>query len=243
MQLPRPSLSLAYHEKSKLILGSEALEVPSDPALWPDARNNADIEYKSYPSVQKYEFKKNVQTRTCLLEDIIEKRRSARVFGKKSPITSDELGYILSYGLGREGDRRAPSGGAKYPLEYYLLISKCADIPRGVYHYDLRNFSLECIYLLDEQAISNLFIYEWAHSAGVALFMTALFARTTYTYGERGYRYILQESGHTGQNIYLAATACDRGVLAIGGAYDEEIERLLRVDGKSESLVYSFLIE
>ena len=71
--------------------------------------------------------------------------------------------------------------------------------------------------------------------------MTAVFSRTQNKYGERGYRYVLLEAGHVGQNLALAAEALGLRCAPLAGTRDETIETLLDIDGVTESLVYTLV--
>lgn len=57
-------------------------------------------------------------------------------------------------------------------------------------------------------------------------------------YKERGYRFVLLDAGHIGQNLYLMATALDLSVVSIGGFFDDDVNDLLRLDGVNESALY-----
>jgi SagB-type dehydrogenase family enzyme len=86
--------------------------------------------------------------------------------------------------------------------------------------------------------------YEFVEGASLLIFLTAVFWRTQNKYQERGYRFILQESGHIGQNIHLLCEALNLKCCALGGfrISDEQIEKLLNIDGVTESLVYTLVI-
>jgi len=68
---------------------------------------------------------------------------------------------------------------------------------------------------------------EWVGAAPVNFVITAIFERTTGKYGERGVRYVWQETGHAAQNIYLQAVALGLGNVVIGGFHDAEVQRIL----------------
>ena len=70
------------------------------------------------------------------------------------------------------------------------------------------------------------------------LFVTAEFARSTFKYGERGYRFVLLEAGHLAQNVNLAAAGLGLGCLDVGGYYDRQVDEWLGLDGVTHSTVY-----
>ena len=67
---------------------------------------------------------------------------------------------------------------------------------------------------------------------------TAIVKRSKWKYRERAYRYIYMDVGHIGQNLYLAAASLGLGCCTVGAFFDEEMDRLIGVDGKEEISVY-----
>jgi len=64
--------------------------------------------------------------------------------------------------------------------------------------------------------------------APVSIVFTAVFARTTRVYGERGrLRYVPMDLGHAAQNVYLQATALGLGTVAVGAFYDDDAAEIL----------------
>jgi len=69
--------------------------------------------------------------------------------------------------------------------------------------------------------------------------MAAVFLRTQAKYGPRGYRYILLEAGHVGQNICLRAMELGLESLCMGGFLDSALNNLLALKPKEEGVVYT----
>ncbi len=90
----------------------------------------------------------------------------------------------------------------------------------------------------DPISLSDLSSLLTGGSAAVIL-ITAVFQRTTFKYGERGYRFALIEAGHVAQNIDLVAGALHLPAANLGGFFDRELEALLDIDGVEQSLVYA----
>ena len=78
--------------------------------------------------------------------------------------------------------------------------------------------------------------------AAAVVFVTAVFWRSRFKYGLRGYRFALLEAGHVAQNVLVAATELAVAALPLGGFYDARVERLLGVDGVDESVVYAIVL-
>ena len=79
-------------------------------------------------------------------------------------------------------------------------------------------------------------------AASLTIFITPLFERSVFKYGERGYRFVLLEAGHVAQNLNLVATALGFGCLNIGGFFDREIDQFLALDGIAHSTIYMMAI-
>jgi SagB-type dehydrogenase family enzyme len=75
---------------------------------------------------------------------------------------------------------------------------------------------------------------EWVGSAPLNFVVAAAFERTTGKYGERGVRYVWQESGHAAQNIYLQAVALGLGNVVVGAFHDAEVERILELSDQEK---------
>jgi SagB-type dehydrogenase family enzyme len=177
------------------------------------------------------------------LWDVVRGRRSVREFAPV-PLELDRLSQLLwaAQGLsgGAPGLRNAPSAGACYPIETYVAANKVLNTAPGIYHHDLHAHCLELLregdfrQELSEAALSQDFIAE----AGAVLIWTAVFARTTRRYRDRGFRYVYLDAGHIGQNAALAAVSLGLGSCAVGAFFDDEVNAVIGVDGLEESVVY-----
>lgn len=182
------------------------------------------------------------------VEEAIWLRRSIREFEDK-PLTIDQLSQILwaAQGISYPPDefRTAPSAGATYPLEVYVVIGEngVEGLKAGIYHYLPKRHAIELRIEGDfrERLYRACLFQSWVLKAPVNIVITAVYRRTTRIYGERGIRYVHFEVGHVGQNIYLQATALGLGTVAIGAFYDEEIKKILRIE-KDEEPLYVFPI-
>jgi SagB-type dehydrogenase family enzyme len=176
-------------------------------------------------------------------------RASARDFSD-TPLELGALAALLwaAYGISHEGAdlplRTVPSGGALYPLELYALCQRVDGLAPGVFHYDPLRHALERLAgAVPRERVEALTAYpELVAPAGVVIFATALFWRTRFKYGLRGYRFALLEAGHVGQNALLAAAALGVAAVPIGGVFDRRVELLLEIDGVDESLVYALSV-
>ena len=79
-------------------------------------------------------------------------------------------------------------------------------------------------------------------SAAAILLVSAVFFRSVFKYGDRGYRFVLLEAGHVVQNAVLAAAGQQVAAVPIGGYFDRDLDRELGLDGLHESVVYALAI-
>jgi SagB-type dehydrogenase family enzyme len=180
------------------------------------------------------------------LDDALRCRSSERRFGPGS-IDLAAVGTLAwaAYGIARSSElgarRTVPSGGALYPLELYLLALRVDGLDAGVYHYDPPRHAL--CRVADTPAGEELErlspFPELVVPAALVLLVTAVFWRSRFKYGLRGYRFSLLEAGHVGQNALLAASSLGLGAVPLGGLYEGRVEELLGVNGVDESLVYA----
>lgn len=202
--------------------------------------------FKSYARFKEYKLPPP-KLSNMTLSEALYKRRSKKSFSKKR-LTNRQLSNLVYYSAGLknnkppwQANRFYPSGGARYPLEVYL-ISLNTQIPYGLYHYYLKNHSLEFMPFLKKLDFTKIFNQDWIKQSKCLIFITAVFRRMTTKYGDRGYRHILLEAGHLGQNIYLLSAVLELSCCAIGGFVDDEANNLLGIDGLNESAIYCFSI-
>ena len=177
------------------------------------------------------------------LAEAISRRKSIRYFASQ-PISQLQLSQILWATQGTTDSpwerRTVPSAGATYPLEVFVA---CGDngiegINDGIYHYNIDSHSLvhhhrgDVRLELAKAALDQEFI----HQAPVDIVICAEYERTLIRYGARGERYVHIEVGHTGQNIYLQATALGLATVAVGAFHDEQVRQVLRLDKRYKPL-------
>jgi SagB-type dehydrogenase family enzyme len=169
------------------------------------------------------------------LEEAIRTRRSQRSFDAR-PIAPDALGQLLFAAQGitapAAGLRAAPSAGATYPLELYVVA------PDGVHHYEPVGHRLSRVSPADRRAeLSRAALGQDAvRDAAVDLVIAADVARTAARYGARADRYVLLEAGHAAQNVLLEATALDLGAVPIGAFDDGDVRALLALPAERAPL-------
>ncbi|NWF52940.1 MAG: SagB/ThcOx family dehydrogenase [Nitrospirae bacterium] len=167
------------------------------------------------------------------IEESILKRRSIRNY-KDQPLTLAEVSQLLwaAQGItGPTGLRTAPSAGALYPLEIYIVAGDVQDLEDGIYKYIPQRHELICIGKGDRRSeLSAAALRQpWVKNGSAVLVFSAVFERTTKKYGERGIRYVYIEAGSAVQNVYLQAVSLNLGAVAVGAFDDEEVKRILNM--------------
>jgi SagB-type dehydrogenase family enzyme len=172
------------------------------------------------------------------LGESLRRRRSQREFAPG--ILSAELaGGLLRASAGvravrrveerRIPDRPYPSAGGLYPVELYAAAQDVEGIADGVHHYDPRAHELELRRAGRwGPALADLTIAQpMLAAAQLVVALTAVPERSTWKYGERGWRYAWLEAGHVAANLCLVAQALGLVAVEVGGFYDDELTALL----------------
>jgi SagB-type dehydrogenase family enzyme len=205
--------------------------------------------YKTYPDSVKVVLPSLEPDGHKTLDEVLNERKSVRRF-RPEPIALAHLSYLIwaSTGIQRTEQgyefRTAPSAGALYPIETYIVANQVTGLEPGVYHYGIRNHELERIQTGDmrPRIVAAALGQEMCGQAPAVFVWTAIFARTQWKYAQRAYRYIYLDAGHVAENLALAAVSLDLGSCPIGALFDDEVNKLLEVDGAEESVVYMSVV-
>jgi SagB-type dehydrogenase family enzyme len=131
----------------------------------------------------------------------------------------------------RKGGRTAPSAGALYPLELYLVAGNIDGLPKGLYRYNPQAHELTKTKNEDRrQALAKVtFDQSWVQDTPAILVFTGVAERTTTRYGKRGVRYVYMEAGHSAQNVYLQAVSLRLGTVVIGAFHGADVRKVLEL--------------
>lgn len=174
------------------------------------------------------------------IERALNERRSVRNYANEA-LSLFEVSQLLWAAQGitePAGYRTAPSAGALYPLEIYLVAGSVRDLPAGVYRYapgahELRRTDEGDVrHLLARAALRQGAV---RHAPAVLVFC-AEYRRTTVKYGQRGVRYVFMEIGHASQNVCLQAAALGLGSVTIGAFDDRDVKKILKCPDEEEVL-------
>lgn len=178
---------------------------------------------------------------TMPVEKAIQERRSIRQYTAEA-LTLAEVGQLLWAAQGitdpARGLRAAPSAGATYPMELYVVAGRVGGLEPGVYRYHPEEHSLEKTLDGDKRGkLSGAALQQaMIADAPASLVLSAVVERTEGRYGGRARRYVHMEAGHVGQNVYLQCAALGLGTVAVGAFDDEAVGRVLSLPGVEEPL-------
>jgi len=178
-------------------------------------------------------------------------RRTWRRFGTR-PVALADLATLLQLtwgvqgwlevpNLGRFALKTSPSGGARHSIEVYVLARKVDGLQRGLHHYNPDTHRLVPVGGSGPRHASDYLPgQEWYDDAGAVMLMTAVFERVQWRYPyARAYRAVMAEAGHLCQTFCLVATWLGLAPFCTMALADSRIERDLKIDGVSESVIYA----
>ena len=174
------------------------------------------------------------------VEEALRRRRSVREFAR-GELNLRDVSQLLWAAQGvtaRHGYRTAPSAGALYPLEIYVVAGNVEGLSPGVYRYRPAVHELILVVSDDRRkALARAALAQsWVRRTPAVIVLAAVYERTTRKYGKRGRRYVHIEVGHAAQNIYLQAVARDLGTVMVGAFDGEEVQDVLKLPDDHEPL-------
>lgn len=205
-----------------------------------------ELAHKVYTLMERRELPR-VEARTDLERTIVARRSIRRFSG--APLGLEELARLLFFTYGktdiRGRFRAVASGGALYPLEFYVVALNVEGLDPGLYHYGVETGALDVVKPGASRAQLKQ-VVNWEgldiDNASLAIVVTASFRRTTVKYQDRGYRMVLMEAGEAAQNLCLLATSMGLGACLLGGFHDDLLSGFLDIDGVDEAPLLPLLL-
>jgi SagB-type dehydrogenase family enzyme len=175
------------------------------------------------------------------LEEALASRRSERAFAAQSIALAD-AGQMLWAAQGisdPRGFRTAPSAGALYPLEIWLVAGAVDDLDAGAYRYRPGGHDVEPSQLGDLRGALSEAAYgqAWMTGAAAIFVVTGREAVTRAKYGRMARRYMMMEAGHAAQNLLLRAVARGLAATVVGGFDAGDVDDLLDLERGEEVLL------
>lgn len=190
---------------------------------------------------------------SCSVEKALLARRSVRAF-KDEPLTLSTLSQLVwaaqgitlkmdappnwAWGPWQGGKRTAPSAGALYPLEVYIVVGSVEGLKPGVYKYKPQTHQLLNVSVGDKrnELATAALGQKWIESAPCVFVVGAVYSRTEVKYRERAARYVHIEAGHAVENVCLQAIALDLGTTMVGAFKDDEVKKVLGMTEEEQPL-------
>jgi SagB-type dehydrogenase family enzyme len=181
------------------------------------------------------------------LKTAIAERESRRSYGTQ-PLSIEELSFLLwaTQGIKKQLDeghalRTVPSAGCRHALETYLCVLRVEGLEQGIYRYLPVEHKL--LYEFTEDNLSKkiwqaVFGQTYPRDAAVTFIWTVIPYRMEWRYDIAAHKVIAIDAGHVCQNLYLACEAIEAGTCAIAAYDQEEMDKLLRIDGQNEFTIY-----
>jgi SagB-type dehydrogenase family enzyme len=171
----------------------------------------------------------------------------AGTLGEPRPLDAPELSRLLNLAAGINKVFYLPDGerfhfrtyacaGALYPIELYVACGGIPGLEPGLYHFAPVEKALRRLrsddprsYLL--RATGGV---RSTASAPLSVLLTGIPWRTTWKYRQRGYRHLFWDSGMILANLLALSASGGHSSEVVLGFQDEELNRLLGLDGRSE---------
>jgi SagB-type dehydrogenase family enzyme len=104
--------------------------------------------------------------------------------------------------------RTAPSSGALFSTELYVVVRPDHGPGPGLWHYDANSHALHPLHdAAPDAAALGLRPVDLPADAAAVIVATAVFRRSGHKYRDRSYRYVLADLGHALENLRVAAHA------------------------------------
>jgi SagB-type dehydrogenase family enzyme len=163
-----------------------------------------------------------------------------KAFSTLIHLTAGVQRWVTARGEGQVALKTSPSGGARHPIELYVVARRIDGLAPGIYHYAADRHLLEHLPGVPPAFDEVLPTQWWYRDAAALVLFTALFERTRWRYSSpRAYRAVMIEAGHVCQTFCLTATSLGLAPFCSMAIADTKIERLLGIDGINEAVVYA----
>jgi SagB-type dehydrogenase family enzyme len=181
------------------------------------------------------------------VEESLSKRRSVRSY-QAGPLTLQQASQLLwaAYGISDSTSysrlklRTAPSAGATYALELYLLAGNVEGLDAGMYKFTPDGHSITLVRKGDirKEVAQACLDQKMLHQAPATIVYAAVYPRIRGRYGDRGAdRYLCMDIGHSAQNVYLQSVALGLATCAVGAFDDEKLAKVLQLPAE-EKIMY-----
>jgi len=135
--------------------------------------------------------------------------------------------------------RSMPSAGALYPNEIYLAAYNVSGLKHGIYHFMIKERMLVPLrygnYKGYIESSGSFGKDEKRETLAASFFISGIFFRTSWKYRKRGYRYVLNDTGHLVESLYHASLFEGIPPLVSYDFDDDRMNKLLGFDSEKEA--------
>ncbi len=175
------------------------------------------------------------------IEATLANRRSLRSY-RAAALELQQISRLLWAAQGitsRDGKRTAPSAGALYALEIYLVVGRVESLEPGVYHYHPGGHALDPRSTQDSRKALARAAHgqSWIAEAPAVAVIAGVVSRTARKYGARAERYVAIECGAAAENMALEAVALGLGTVPVGAFDDDQVRRILALPAGERPLL------
>ena len=202
---------------------------------------NRPLPFKWYPDLEPIQLPAQLPESADPAGDVLSGRSSA------PPVRLDlaQLARLLFYsagvtrpvstGGGTQFYRAAPSAGALYPVEVYVVCGELHGLAAGVYHFEPIEFAVRRLRDGDlRAALAAAVADDRLARAPASVVLTGTPSRTTWKYRERGYRHLFWDAGTMLANLLALAESAGIGARVAGGFVDAQLSALVDVSPPQE---------
>jgi SagB-type dehydrogenase family enzyme len=187
------------------------------------------------------------------LADLLERDHACPQF-TTARLTAAQVGELLFRAARVRGTGPAPTAlgagddeaslrpyvsiAGRYELELYVTVDRCADLPKGIYHYDPAEHALT---LLRDEPAALAALLDLARVAAAnrrrpaaLITITARMARVSQVFGGAAYATTLMHVGALQQTLYLCARAMGLAAHPVIADASDTVDRLLGLEWPAE---------
>ena len=131
--------------------------------------------------------------------------------------------------------RAAPSTGALYQTEVYVVAGAVDGLRAGIYHFNPGDFGLRRLRDGDWRgALASAAADEGLAAQPASIVLSGIYWRNTWKYQARGYRHLFWDSGSMLAQLLAVARAQELPARLVTGFVDAQVNGLLGLDGTRE---------
>jgi len=239
-KLPSDGISMMLHEWTKHYRGIPTA-ASTDPAVgvWDQWLQGEGIALPDCRDLYQSALRTNWET--------LQRRRSIRIYGER-PFTLDDLAQLFTLAYPVEADPHAYDRA--HAAHWDISLTKIAflalnieGLEKGAYLYDRQTHAVYPLRVEDPTALVHEVCFQAEFTlAPLILLMSSSLHNVINRYGDRGYRYMLMETGMILQRLYLVTSYLGMSGSVSGSFIFGDLENWLGYDSFNQTLLLTFVV-